>query len=404
MTLRRFVAAVALVVLGAAPAAAGAPTERLRTFFERANGVILAPEPEGGLEARVSAVRAIVNEVFDFDGAAALALGRHWESLSASERAAFTRLYADVVERAYLAWVGSKARVGEGGVTIRWLDETIAGDTASVRSELLARTGSELPIEYRMVRRGDDWLVRDVVVDGLSLAANYHVQFSRVLQLGSYDELVARLRERAGPVARAQANAITAGAIRAMIAAPAPPGRPPLVVEPAPPPAAAVAPAAKVVAELREPLAGAVAVDAAPSVVAVPAPVLEPAVVPAPAPVPVPSPREPLVAPAEVVAPAAAIRREPVAPRVIAAVATPPAAAPRHEFWVQVGAFRNADAATRLVQRLRRRAVTIAMTGDRREPLARVLVGPFAERAAAATTVRELQADGIAAFIADTPQ
>src|SRR5205809_600062 len=204
---RRFLAAIVLVLFGAVPSLAGEPTDRLRTFFERANRIILAPELEGGVEERVTAVRALVNGIFDFDGASALALGRHWEPLPPPARAAFTRLYADVIERAYLAWVGGKARVGEGGVTIRWLGEAVEHDAATVSSLLLTRTGGEFPIEYRMVRRANDWLVRDVVVDGGSLAANYHVQCERALQLGSYDELVDRPREQAGPVPRAQATA-----------------------------------------------------------------------------------------------------------------------------------------------------------------------------------------------------
>ena len=366
---RRFLAAVVLVLLGAAPSLAGEPTDRLRTFFERANRIILAPELEGGVEERVTAVRALVNGIFDFDGASALALGRHWEPLPPPARAAFTRLYADVIERAYLAWVGGKARVGEGGVTIRWLGEAVEHDAATVSSLLLTRTGGEFPIEYRMVRRANDWLVRDVVVDGVSLAANYHVQFERVLQLGSYDELVDRLREKAGPVARAQA---TASAVRAMVAAPAPVGPPPRVVAtpaaPDPPRAAAV-----IVAEVREPMTGVVASDAAPRGLAPPAPL----------------------------ALAATPRPETPAARPMTA-RTPPA--PRREFWVQVGALHTTDAATRLVQRLRRHAVTMALGGDRQGLLARVLVGPFAERAAAVSTVRALHARGLAAFLADSPE
>src|SRR2546421_9495508 len=171
---RSLIAAVVLVVLGATPAVAGAPPDRLRTFVDRANRIILAPETDGALDERVSAVRALVTEIFDFDGAAALALGRHWEALPPPARAAFTRLYADVVERAYLAWVGSKARVGEGGVTIRWLEERVEPDAATVTSVLLTRTGTELPIDYRMVRRDERWLVRGVVMDGGGRAAHSH--------------------------------------------------------------------------------------------------------------------------------------------------------------------------------------------------------------------------------------
>src|SRR3989440_11970620 len=183
----RSLAALALVVGTPTTAAAGEPTERLRTFFERANGVILAPESEGSADTRVAAVRALVTEVFDVDGAAALALGRRWEALAPPARATFTRLYADVVERAYLAWVASKARVGEGGVSVRWLEELVDGDAAAVRSVLLTRAGGELPIDYRLVRREGDWLVRGGGVDGVRPAAHHRRPVARVPPPGSDD-------------------------------------------------------------------------------------------------------------------------------------------------------------------------------------------------------------------------
>src|SRR5439155_399724 len=88
---RRFLAAVVLVLLGAVPSLAGEPTDRLRTFFERANRIILAPELEGGVEERVMAVRTLVNGIFDFDGASAQALGRHWERTPSSSIASVRR-------------------------------------------------------------------------------------------------------------------------------------------------------------------------------------------------------------------------------------------------------------------------------------------------------------------------
>jgi len=362
----RSVVATVLLLIVAAPVFAGEPTDRLRTFFDRANRAIVAPDSDAGLEERLTAVRALVTEVFDFEGAAALALGRHWSTLPPPERAAFTHLYADVVERAYLAWVGGRARVGEGGVSIRWLDEAIDGDTARVTSEMLTRAGGELPIEYYMVRRAQHWLVRDVVVDGISLAANYHVQFDRVMQLGSYDELLARLRDKAGPAAREHASAASASLVRATVAAPPPMPMP-----------AATPRAGIVIAELRDaPAAVASDVTSAPLARPASAPLVQPAAL---------APTHPLTA---VSRPAATT----TAPRV-----------PR-QFWVQVGAFRTADAATRLVERLRRHAVTIVTGGDRLAPVMRVLVGPFGERTAAAAAARTLQAGGIAAFIADSAE
>jgi phospholipid transport system substrate-binding protein len=48
----------------------------------------------------------------------------------------------------------------------------------------------------RLVRRGERWLVHDVVVGGVSLVGNYRAQFDRIIRTSSYDDLVKRLRTR----------------------------------------------------------------------------------------------------------------------------------------------------------------------------------------------------------------
>jgi phospholipid transport system substrate-binding protein len=420
-----------LSLLAAAPAHAGPPTERLISFFIEANRVIMAPDGEGGLEERVEAVRTLVNGVIDFEGAAALALGKHWEQRSAAERAEFTRLYADLLERAYMAWLGSKARVGSDGVSIRWLGETLDGEQATVRTTLLTRAGTEMPIDYKMVRRAAAWAVRDVVIDGLSLAANYHVQIERVIQTGSYAELVARLRDKAGP-SRNDATALAAAAVRnarpSAALGPDVVDAARIIVEGAPAaelpavaPAPRLAPAATV-AQLT-PTTAAPSTGAAPSAPSSPSAMAPPvAAVPL---VPVSRPAAsgestmtvaPAAAPAKpVVVSTAKPTATPVAAVVSAPIATPgmpalmtPASAKTavatttsaRTFWVQVGAFRSAAAAIRTVERLAPHSATIAVTRAALEPIARVLVGPFAERTAAASTLRDLEKRGFAAFIA----
>jgi phospholipid transport system substrate-binding protein len=41
-----------------------------------------------------------------------------------------------------------------------------------VHTKLVTKGGSEIPVDYRMLRRGDRWLVYDVVIEGISLIAN----------------------------------------------------------------------------------------------------------------------------------------------------------------------------------------------------------------------------------------
>jgi phospholipid transport system substrate-binding protein len=374
--LRRRLAPALLLVLGVASSvAAGEPTERLRTLFAEANRVLMAPDGGASLDKRVDAVRALVNEVFDTQEAAARALGREWQARTPVEREEFVRLYADLVERAYLAWIGSRARVNGDGVRIAFESESVQGDRATVRTTLQTRAGDEMPVEYRMRRRDGRWVVLDVAVDGSSLADSYRAQFQRVLQGGTYADLVDRLHDRASPATLiAIAKARTAR--RAAMAAASAPVR----VASAPTASDAPAAASRVTTPIMTAAASVGTPDAPP-----PRPTAPDVVVP----------HSPVVPPVAVEPPptASAAPMTPAAPLAIV-----PAA--RKWFWIQVGAFRDISSVSRLVARLRQYSVTIATAGRRPEPLSRVLVGPFASREAAAATLRELAAGGYAAFIA----
>jgi phospholipid transport system substrate-binding protein len=182
-----------LSLSAAQPVWAMSPTGTLEAFFSRTNTVLQSVDPAHGLTAPRQAIRDLVNEVFDFRAAAALALGSVWLSRVPEEQDVFTRLFAVLLERGFIATIGSKASVA-GGVRIQYLGETVDGEVASVATTLLTRGGQELPVEYWMVRRGDRWKVRDVVVDGVSLVMNYRAQFSRILAAYPYAGLVARMQ------------------------------------------------------------------------------------------------------------------------------------------------------------------------------------------------------------------
>lgn len=175
------------------PAWSMSPTGTLEAFFARTNTVLQSVDPARGLQTPRQAIRDLVNEVFDFRAAAAVALGSVWLSRVPEEQDAFARLFAILLERGFIAMIGSKASV-VGGVRIQYLGESIDGESASVATTLLTRGGQELPVDYWMVRRGDRWKVRDVVVDGVSLVMNYRAQFARVLAVYPFAGLVARMQ------------------------------------------------------------------------------------------------------------------------------------------------------------------------------------------------------------------
>jgi phospholipid transport system substrate-binding protein len=47
-----------------------------------------------------------------------------------------------------------------------------------------------------MLKRGDRWYIYDVLIENVSLIANYRAQFDKIIRTSSYGELVRRLRDR----------------------------------------------------------------------------------------------------------------------------------------------------------------------------------------------------------------
>lgn len=196
MTLSRrgFVSVAALVLL-VAPAEvwAGQPTDQLRTQIDRVVRVLEDPElkKESKVKARRAAVRKIANDIFDFSETAKRSLARHWPPRTPAEREEFIALFADLLERSYI----SKIEV-YGGEKIGYLGETIEGDLATVRTKIVTKQQTDIPIDYRMLRRGEKWLVYDIIIEGVSLIANYRTQFNKIITTSSYQELVKKMRTK----------------------------------------------------------------------------------------------------------------------------------------------------------------------------------------------------------------
>ena len=173
------------------PADAGAPTDQLRMQVDRVLKLLDDPALKDKPKDKRAAVRKVADDIFDFGETAKRSLGRHWADRTPAERDEFTKLFGDLLERSYI----SKIEL-YGGEKIQYMSDKIDGDQASVMSKLLTKTNTEVPIEYRMLKKGERWLVYDVIIEGVSLVANYRTQFNKIIQTSSYAELVKKMKSR----------------------------------------------------------------------------------------------------------------------------------------------------------------------------------------------------------------
>jgi phospholipid transport system substrate-binding protein len=194
MRVRTTALVIAVMLAGAMAVArdawAGAPTEQLRTQIERAIKVLEDPElaKESRMPERRAAIRRIANEIFDFTETTRRSLGPHWQARTPQEREEITRLFADLLERSYIGKIEMYS-----GEKIQFIGDSVDGDQANVRTRLVTKQGTEVPVDYRMHRVGDRWLTYDVSLEGVSLVANYRAQFNKIIQTSGYPSLVKKL-------------------------------------------------------------------------------------------------------------------------------------------------------------------------------------------------------------------
>ena len=184
-----------ITMLGAsAPAWAGPPSEQLRAQMDRVIKVLEDPElkREGRQVERRAAIRRLANEIFDFTETTRRSLGQHWQARTPAEREQFVRLFADLMERSYIGKIELYS-----GERIQFVGETTERDQATVRTRLVTKAGTEIPVDYRMHRTaGDRWLTYDVAIEGVSMVANYRAQFNKIIQASGYQALVNKLTEK----------------------------------------------------------------------------------------------------------------------------------------------------------------------------------------------------------------
>ena len=172
---------------------AGPPTEQLRVHVDQVIKILQRPELQGDGKTieRRKAVREVANQIFDFQETGKRSLGRHWQSRTPAERTEFTQLFADLLEHAYISRIDQYS-----GENVKYVGESIEGDQASIRTKILTKQGSEVPVDYRLLREGDRWRVYDVVIEGVSLVSNYRTQFNKIIQTSSFNDLIAKLRAK----------------------------------------------------------------------------------------------------------------------------------------------------------------------------------------------------------------
>lgn len=186
------VTVVTWVVLTVVPGYAGAPTDSMKATIDEILRIIREKELKqpGKAEERRQLLEQVVGARFDYQEMSRRALGAAWNALSDQEKQEFVGLFRTLLTNSYADKIESYS-----GESVQYLNERTEKNYAEVRTKVLSGK-TEIPLDYRLINKADEWRVYDVVVDGVSLVNNYRGQFTKILRASSYSDLVDQLRKK----------------------------------------------------------------------------------------------------------------------------------------------------------------------------------------------------------------
>lgn len=150
------------------------------------------------LEQDLSGLYNLVQEAVvpntDFYRMSQVAMGRFWRKADEEQRQKIAHEFREMLVRTY-----ATALLNYSGQEIEYLPvRAQSGDTdVMVPTRInMGAGGPPVPINYRVYQVENSWKLYDVVIDGVSLVANYRSSFASEIRRGGVDGLIQQLAQR----------------------------------------------------------------------------------------------------------------------------------------------------------------------------------------------------------------
>jgi phospholipid transport system substrate-binding protein len=173
---------------------ASEPTDQIKGTIDEIIAILKDPSLNGPEKSdqRRARLREKMKERFTFAEMAKRSLGKHWREMNGEEKEEFTAIFARLIENSYIGKIE-----GYTDEKILYEKEMLRKGRAIVKTKIITKQGTDIPLDYRLInRKGGEWMVYDVVIEGVSLVRNYRTQFSKALRSSSYEDLVLTLKSK----------------------------------------------------------------------------------------------------------------------------------------------------------------------------------------------------------------
>lgn len=182
--------ALALGAFAAGAAAQETPRSLIQQTVDQVLAILRDAQRSDAL--RRSELETIARQRFDFETMSRLVLATNWKKLSAPKQQEFVDEFTRFLANDYGARI---ERYEQEQVEITGERPEARGDF-TVKTRIVGGKNDGALVDYRMRQRDGSWKIIDVVIEGISLVANYRDQFREVASNGGPEVVIQKLKEK----------------------------------------------------------------------------------------------------------------------------------------------------------------------------------------------------------------
>jgi len=110
---------------------------------------------------------------------------------SQQQQEKFISLFSQLLEKTYLGRI--EAYTDEKVEYMR--EKNKNAKRAVVYTQIITQT-TEIPINYKLAKKGNDWLVYDVVIEEVSLISNFRSSYGEIIKREGMDSLLSQMEKK----------------------------------------------------------------------------------------------------------------------------------------------------------------------------------------------------------------
>ena len=168
--------------------AGNTPTDDVRTSVEAILEIL--KDEQLDKEGKRAQISTVINKRFDFRAMSQRTLATNWKKVTVEEKQQFVALFSQLIENSYVGKV--EAYTDE---KVDFTGEKVKGRKAVVET-LIITSSADIPINYKVYQKGGQWLVYDVIIEGVSLIRNYRSSYQEIMKKEGFDGLLAKMQAK----------------------------------------------------------------------------------------------------------------------------------------------------------------------------------------------------------------